>query len=402
MTNNSHPNQEPEELNISAQEEDLESESNEQRGLFRGIRRSVANNAGRIGKLAANAGGNVAKQTGRASQAVGNTAISTGKAIAQGSMIAGQQIVKTPKRLGNVIQFIENNPQLKKLANNVKGLDFLLPLLDKVNVIDAQENVASLKRRFPQEKPNEIANRIISEKALIAAGSGFASSSVPGAATLLFASDLAANTALQAEMLYQIAACYELDLEAPERKGEILTIFGLAFGGNYAVKTGLRAISRNIPIAGSIVGASSNAVLIFSLGKIACQFYESQLNNPEENLEEVLEECQENNETFLEDMANQETIMDEIFAHMWIAGAAERNLSDLLILLSSLNMSPSSLEKLQTAQNLTPLDQLISKLSPEYYSTVLTKCHLIAKADTIITPQEQEILTQLEAQLQQK
>jgi uncharacterized protein (DUF697 family) len=252
-----------------------------------------------------------------------------------------------------------------------------------------------LKRKFPDDKPQDIANRIIAEKAMIAAGSGFASSMIPGSATLLFAGDLAANTALQAEMVYQIAACYELDLESSERKGEILTIFGLAFGGNYAAKTGLKAISRNIPVAGVVIGASSNAVLMYSLGRLACQFYESQQNNPEEPLDQVLEECQTENEIYLEKMLDQEAIMDELLVHIWLAGNPDKNLSELLIALSALNISSVLMEKLKHPETLTSLDQLVDSLAKEYHSTILSKCKLVAEADGIITDAEQAIIDKL-------
>lgn len=389
----------PQDENNSSIEDITVSDTSEKQGLFSGLRRSVSKNAERVGKLAANAGGTVARQTGRAGKAVGNTAASTGKAIAQGSAIAGRQVVKTPKRIGSIIQILENSPQLKTLAKSVRGLDFLLPLLDKVDVIKAQETVASLQRKFPDDLPRQIANKIITEKAVLAATSGFASSSIPGTATLLFAGDLAANTALQAEMIYQIAIAYGFDPKSPDRKGEIITIFGLALGGNYAAKTGLKAVSRNLPIAGAMIGASSNAVLMFSLGKIACQFYESQANHPEETEEEIenlLEEVQEDNDEFLEDMVDQEIIMDEILVHMWLAASSERKLVDLLKEIKSLNVSPASMERLQNSSEIIPIDTLIHALSADYLPTVWAKCKLVAKADGIVTKEEQGILLKLE------
>jgi hypothetical protein len=177
---------------------------------------------------------------------IGKSTVQAGQAIVKGGHTVGKQMLKTPKRLGGVIDFINKNPQLKKLSKNIKALDFLLPVLDRVDIVKAKDEVADLKRLFPDKAPKNIADRIIREKAIIAAGSGFTSASIPGAAAVLFAGDLAANIALQAEMIYQIAACYDLDLGSEERKGEALTIFGLSFCGNYATKTGLRAIMNNI------------------------------------------------------------------------------------------------------------------------------------------------------------
>lgn len=124
------------------------------------------------------------------------------------------------------------------------------------------------------------------DKALFAGGTGFASNLVPGAAAAMFAIDLASVMLLQAEMVYQIACAYGLDLQAPVRKGEILAIFGLSFGCSEALKVGVSYVAKvglsflqNVPVAGAVIGASTNAVMIYALGYGACQFYEA-VSNP--------------------------------------------------------------------------------------------------------------------------
>jgi hypothetical protein len=116
----------------------------------------------------------------------------------------------------------------------------------EVDVGKAQAAVRKLQQEYPQESPSQIANRIMVDKALSAGGIGLVSGFVPGMALALLAIDLAATTQLQAEMVYEIAAAYGMDLTDPKRKGEVLAIFGLALGGSRAVKAGL-GLLRNVP-----------------------------------------------------------------------------------------------------------------------------------------------------------
>ena len=121
-------------------------------------------------------------------------------------------------------------------------------------------------------------------KVLFAGGMGFTSALVPGAAVVSLPADLLALYTLQAEMVYQIACAYGLDLRDPTRKGETLAIFGLLVGGSHALKAGVIAMKaslvflESIPFAGSAIGASANAAITYALGYAACKFYEAKIN----------------------------------------------------------------------------------------------------------------------------
>jgi uncharacterized protein (DUF697 family) len=114
-------------------------------------------------------------------------------------------------------------------------------------------------------------------------------------------------------MIYQIACAYGLSLKDPARKGEVLAIFGLALGGNSAIRAGLGFV-RNVPVAGAVIGASSNFVLLYTLGYAACRFYEAKLNplSSQENLQASLAES----EKYLQSAIAQEVIMDQILVHI--------------------------------------------------------------------------------------
>jgi uncharacterized protein (DUF697 family) len=114
---------------------------------------------------------------------------------------------------------------------------------------------------------------------LKAGGVGLLTNFIPPVALTLFGIELAAITALQAEMIYRIAAAYGFPLNDSTRRGEILAIFALSVGGSGVLKSGLNVVEL-LPIIGAGVGASSNAALLYSLGYVACRFYEAKRNSP--------------------------------------------------------------------------------------------------------------------------
>jgi uncharacterized protein (DUF697 family) len=150
--------------------------------------------------------------------------------------------------------------------------------LGQVDVEKAQDEVEKLRQEYPLETPEQLAHRIMVDTSLKAGGIGLLTNFVPPLALTLFAVDLAAVTALQAEMVYRIAAAYGFPLKDPARRGEVLAIFGLSVGGSGALKVGLSFVEL-LPVIGAVVGASSNAAVLYSLGHVACRFYEAKRNS---------------------------------------------------------------------------------------------------------------------------
>jgi uncharacterized protein (DUF697 family) len=95
------------------------------------------------------------------------------------------------------------------------------------------------------------------------------------AAIALLAIDVAALSALQAEMIYRIAAIYGRPLRESTRRGEVCVIWSLSAGGSGLLKTGLSGIEI-LPAIGMIVGAASNATLLYGAGRIARELYASE------------------------------------------------------------------------------------------------------------------------------
>lgn len=177
------------------------------------------------------------------------------------------------ERVGQMVAPIAESP-LVKYATKVPGVRWLLSALGQVDIEQVEKEVAELRQRYPLETSEQLCHRVIVDTAIKAGGIGLATNFIPPLALTLLAVDLAAVAALQAEMIYRIAAIYGFSVHEPARRGEVLALFGLSSGGSNVIKSGL-SIVELIPIVGTVAGTTSNAALIYSLGHVACYFYEA-------------------------------------------------------------------------------------------------------------------------------
>ncbi|ACK69307.1 conserved hypothetical protein [Gloeothece citriformis PCC 7424] len=344
---------------------------------------------------------NVEKRLANAGSGVFQTATEVGSQAAKGSY---QLLEQATSGAGEVMNYIGNlplikNPFVQKLAG-VFRLDWLVGMTSSVDLAKAQKEVEQLKQKYPQESSFNIAHRIMVSKASQAGGVGFVSSILPGAAAALLAVDFAATTAIQTEMIYEIAAAYGMDLQDKARQGEILAIFGLALGGKNALKAGLSPL-RNIPLAGAMIGASTNATMLYSLGYTACRFYEAKFKEAtSEPTTETLEALQQESETYLAQAITQQTIMDQISAHMIRASYPEKNWSDIIPELKTLPIDPSSFETISTnLKSPQPLEGLLEQLNPDFALPLFIKCQQIAGHSGEVSPEEAKILEEIGSKL---
>lgn len=353
---------------------------------------TVSGAAGAVGGAATHAGSAVTGAIAGTAGAVGGAAAYAGNAVV-GTVTGvagavGSTAMQATDGIGYALHMISDSPQLQELTQALQ-VDKFIYLIDKVDVAKAEAQVRKLQRKYPNAKPGEVAHRVMMEKALYVGGSGFASSVVPGFAAAMFAIDLAATMAVQAEMVYQIACAYGLNLHDPARKGEVLAIFGMALGGNFALKAGL-GFARNIPFAGAVIGASGNAAMLYALGYAACQFYEAKFN-PFAATDPAASRAA--SDEYLQEAIKQQIIMDQILVHLLLVGNPDKNLSQMLPELQSLNLSPASLETIAAnPKALPPLDKLLSRLSRDFAVSLVAQCQRIANADGMITPQESRII----------
>ena len=362
---------------------------------------TVAGAAGNVGNAVggkvAGAAGNVGGAIVSAGSAVGGAAVATAGAIGGaagaftqtvgGAVVGG--ISSATSSAGYAIESVGNSPLIRKAAE-VFNADWFLKILDQVDAVASEAEVQGLKQQYPNESAYQIAQRIIGQKAVFAGASGFATTIVPGSAAALFVVDLAATTSLQAEMVYQIACAYGMDLKDPARKGEVVAVFGLAFGGKMAIKAGL-GLLRNIPLAGAVIAASSDAVMLYTLGQASCSFYEAKLNPV--NFEEKLVDIQVDSEERLKSAIPQEQIIDQILVHVILAGNQGKSKESVVADLKAANLRPESIEAIAEYMNAPlPLEVLLKDIKPEYALSLFAQCQKFAMLDGIMTPEEAQVI----------
>lgn len=326
-------------------------------------------------------------QTGKA---VLDTALEVGEATAKETH---KFIEQTTQTSGEVVNRLSENWLIRKLSG-VLNLNWLIGTTDAVDLEKAEAAVNKLKQKYPNESPSQIAHRIMVEKATQAGTVGLATSILPGVAIALLAIDLTATTKLQSEMIYQIASVYGLDLKDPARKGEILAIFGLALGGGRLLKAAGLGLLRNVPLAGAVIGASSNATMIYSLGYAACRFYEAKLDESTSLASpQTLATLKAESEKYLESAIAQEAVMDQILVHMILASHPDKTLEEILPELQAVKLSPTSLDAIaQNIKSPKSLDILLNQLNRDFAIPLLVQCEKIAQLDNKTTPLEQEII----------
>ncbi|MEG4574346.1 hypothetical protein QUA56_16875 [Microcoleus sp. N3A4] len=361
---------------------------------------AIVNTASAVGNAASSAGSaivNTASAVGNAaSSAGGEIVVNTASAVGNAVGNAGSAALQFPNFFGSSLVFISQSPILKKLTQKFK-IDWLVNAIDAVDVVNAEAQVRELQRQYPHKKPQQIAHRLMVEKALLAAGSGLVSSLVPGVALALSGMDLAAMTALSAELVYQIAAAYGMDLRSSDRKKEVVAIFGLSLGSNLAIEAGVMLVS-NIPLAGAVINASASATMIYALGYGACRFYEAHLDSSkiETKLEDLREVLQAESEQYLEKAIAQETVMDWILVYVVYTTQKFTRWDELLPQLQAANLNPKSLAEIEAVKNkskLPPkLDILLEQLELDFAEPLLKRCTEMIEADGEINEQEGKIL----------
>lgn len=350
----------------------------------------------KVAETTQGAGKKMAETATQVGETLGNTASSAGKVASQAGQTAAKQTQyffgQATQGAGKVVDFVGNNPLLR-YATQVLKVDWLVGVIGRVDVVKAKAAVTELQAKHPDESSSQIAHRIMLEKALYAGGIGLTSSLIPGVAAATIGVDILATTLLQAEMVYQIAAAYGMELEDPERKGEVLAIFGLALGGSQAIKAGL-GLLRTVPAAGAAIGASANAAMLYSLGYAACRFYEAK-EHPLTS-EETLKEVQTESENYQEKALEQQVIVDQILVHLFVAGQPRKTWEELWPEIQKLNLSPASLEVVsQNLKSPSALESLLPQVNQDFAVSLIAQCEKIAALDGITSPEEAEMIERI-------
>ncbi|MEO0456716.1 MAG: EcsC family protein [Cyanobacteria bacterium P01_A01_bin.114] len=362
--------------------------------------------AGTVSDAANTAGNALGSVTTPLSTGIATAAAQTGKTVAGTASAAGSHLSNlagnTTDGVGQIAHWVNQNPLVTPVTKAL-NVDWIAQLLDKVDVEKAETEVRKLEAKHPEDSPSQIAHRLMVRKATLAAGSGLASSALPGFATALLVADLSLVLSLQTEMVYQIAAAYGLDLSDPARKGEVLAIFGLSVGGSkavqgsvqYATRAGILGFLRNIPAAGAVIGSSTNAAMTYALGYAACRFYESKQDLL--TSESALADSEVASEAYLKEAMAQEAIMDQILLHVVEAAYPDQSWQEVLPALQQLHLSPTSLETLeaQPAEALPPLDTLLDQINSDFAVPLMAQCEKIVALDDVVTSGEEAVLQEI-------
>jgi hypothetical protein len=205
----------------------------------------------------------------------------SGKSVNQ----AIQTVAQTPKNATQeTLQFIAYANQrsgqavseLSQTINNYWDNHWLERILDTVKIVNpetARSAVAQLKQKNPNYAPAQIAQQLINEKVTWATAAGVIGGA-PGVGLLL---DLSATLPLLVQMLYEIAFAYDEKTQLPQKQGEILTIFALAFSGDRLTKLGLRFLLKISPAPSWSIDAFTNGLLFLTVGYAACEYWEAKL-----------------------------------------------------------------------------------------------------------------------------
>jgi len=177
---------------------------------------------------------------------------------------------------GQVVIPIADFPLIKPLAK-IPGLSWIASALGQVNLGAIDQQIKALQTQHPTATTETLVQQSIQAAALKAGGIGLATNFLPPLAITLFAVDMAAIATLQVELIYQIAALYDYDIQTPTLRGEVLALYVCSAGGSTALKSGL-SFPEIIPVIGAIIGTSSDAAILWSIGQAANHYYKTKRN----------------------------------------------------------------------------------------------------------------------------
>jgi uncharacterized protein (DUF697 family) len=206
-----------------------------------------------------------------------NATANTGNAVVSRFQPLFEPVTAT---VGSVVGPIANLSFIR-FATALPGMKWLLAALGQVNVAEVRSQVDDLRQQYPQEDKRALAQRVMAETALRAAGVGLATNLAPSIAFALTLVDIGAIAALQANMIYRIATIYGYSPTDHDRRGEVLAIWLLSSSTAGMVKSGM-SILELIPGLGAVLGIATDTSLVYSVGYFACRYYETKRSAPTE------------------------------------------------------------------------------------------------------------------------
>lgn len=205
-----------------------------------------------------------------------------------------QEIMTTVDR---EVQAVDSKPPaIQKEVDDVANalMKKIFGVIHDVDIAAATERVKTWQEKYPDETPEQLAQRLIRDKCqrtgtvgAVTSGAGL----IPGvgtaaALTLGVAADIGATFRYQAELVLEIAALYDYPLTEGEKQQLVLLITGLSAGTSalarkagekIALEVGERfaekAIVKALPVIGVIASAGTNALSTYIIGQRADAYF---------------------------------------------------------------------------------------------------------------------------------
>jgi uncharacterized protein (DUF697 family) len=204
-------------------------------------------------------------------QAVSEVAQGTTKAVTDVASGTAKAATDTSQNIVKVAS-VQNKNNLE--AGQASKEASVAAHIRQVNISQIKQTVAALQEKYPNKKPAEISQRILIQQVPLASVIAGAIALVPGKVAEATGIDQASLTLMQAETVYQIAAAYGFDLLAPELKSEVFAIFDRALRASRMARMGL-GFMQIIPFAGGVLNAGTDGYVLYLIGDIARNFFES-------------------------------------------------------------------------------------------------------------------------------
>ncbi len=172
--------------------------------------------------------------------------------------------------------------------------DYITRSINEADMEAAFNRVAGMRENFPDDSSEELADRLIRNKCLQTGAVGAvtsAASMIPGlgtfaALTFGVAADIGMTFKLQSEMVLEVAAAYQQELDDEEKKRVILVVTGVSVGVNQAAqvagkriaqkateKLAEKSVLKAIPFVGVGASAGVNITSTYMIGQRAKSYF---------------------------------------------------------------------------------------------------------------------------------
>lgn len=219
------------------------------------------------------------------------------------------------KILLNIAGGIENNSDFENI--NTQNLsDWIVNSLCDINFHKSNKYVQLLQKKYSDKSNHEKAQIIIISKTLEAGGLELGNqlldlfSGLKGIIQNISGCRFEEITDISVKMVYEIAYLYGFDVQDQDIKTDLIIAFGAAFVGEQVIDYGVAWLSFS-KFATIAISVSAKALMIYSIGQIACAIYEekSKQNNNYLESSTFVSEIKQVNQKYLHN-SNTDAVID--------------------------------------------------------------------------------------------